>query len=535
MRRVTRLVIALAAMLFMVVAAAQSGYPQKTVRIVVSFPQGSAPDVAARLVGRELSRAWGKPVTIENGTGFSTFIGASRVAQDAPDGYTLLFGDDDAITTQVWLHGRLPYDPLKDFAPITLAVLSPKVLLVHPSIQVQDVRELIALLRSAPRTVTYASLGIGTASHLAGELLKQMAGIEIAHLDFDRERAAIEIVVGGHGAAMIFANIRTALPLVRDGKLRGLAINSLKRWPALPDIPTLAESGLRGFEAFGWFGLLAPAGTPDAIIRTVHQHTVNALAQTDVRIGLANAGFEFIGSSPQEFAAQIKHEVIVKAGLVKSSGANRNVVAIGKADRSGEYRADNPNNPPQGTLANGMMLLDVVPECRGTERPFQCRETLFVAQPVFVPAFGASAAGRFIDSDAVFVRSLMHDAAAAGWIPLTAVHRIPARSAPGASVKEVTQWQGPRTLTTAVGDSAGEYTFFPNGRYAFVASTTHEGRSAKPQTFRGRIRMHGPLVYLNHSLAGTGPTLMLMHPDRGLCWFAGIESYCSTETLQSKQ
>jgi tripartite-type tricarboxylate transporter receptor subunit TctC len=251
---------------FTPIAAAQSGYPGKPVRFIVQFPPGSAPDITARLVGEQLSQSWGQPVLIENMLGAGGGIGAAHVARSAPDGYTLLFSGDAAMTTNVSLYEKLPYDPLKDFSPITLAVLSTNVLVVHPSVQARNVQELIALAKSQPGKLSYASAGSGTSQHLGGELLKQMAGVDIVHIPYKGGPAAIQDVVAGR-VPMMFANIVTALPPVRDGKLRGLAVSSLKRWPATPDLPTMAESGLPGFEAVAWFGLLAPAGTPDAIKR----------------------------------------------------------------------------------------------------------------------------------------------------------------------------------------------------------------------------------------------------------------------------
>lgn len=320
MQQILRSVVALSVAFFTAVAAAQSGYPGKPVRFIVQFPPGAAPDVTARLVGQQLSESWGRPVIVENMLGAAGGVGAAHVARSAPDGYTLLFSGDAAMTTNVSLYDKLPYDPLKDFSPITLAVQSANVLVVHPSVQARNVQELIALARAQPGKLSYASAGSGTSQHLGGELLKQMAGIDIVHIPYKGAPPAIQDVLGGR-VPMMFANMVNALPQIRDGKLRGLAVSSLKRWPATPDLPTMAESGLPGFEAIAWFGLLAPTGTPDAIIRKVHQDTVKALAQTDVRSKLVNAGLEMIGSSPQEFAAQIREEIVRKGRLIKASGA----------------------------------------------------------------------------------------------------------------------------------------------------------------------------------------------------------------------
>ena len=310
-----------AAMLTLAIGAvAQPAYPDRPVRVTVSFTPGTAADLTARLIGQYLGEAWGKPVTVENMPGAAGNIGAAHVARAAPDGYTLLMSGDAAMTTNVTLYEKLPFDPVKDFSPISIAVLSTNLLVVNPAVPARDVQELVKLARAEPGKLSYASAGSGTSQHLGAEMLKQMAGIDMVHIPYKGLPPALTDLVGGR-VQLMFANIVSALPLVRDGKLRALAVSSSKRWPQMADLPTVAESGFSGFDAVAWFGLLAPAGTPDAVIKKVHQDTVKALAQPELRARLVNAGLEVIGNSPQEFAAQIREEIVRKGKLVKFSGA----------------------------------------------------------------------------------------------------------------------------------------------------------------------------------------------------------------------
>jgi tripartite-type tricarboxylate transporter receptor subunit TctC len=301
------------------VAAAQTAYPEKPVRFVIGFPPGGAPDLTARVVGQALGDTWGKPVIVESMVGAGGGVAATHVAKAAPDGYTLLFSGDAALTTNVTLYDKLPYDPLKDFQPITLAVTATNILVVHPAVAARDVRELVDLAKAQPGKLNFASAGSGTSQHLAGELLKSMAGINIVHVPY-KGPAGLQDVIAGR-VTMMFANPVIAMSALREGRLRSLAVSSLQRSAAVPDLPTMAESGFPGFEAIAWFGLLAPAGVAEAIAGKLHADTVRVLQSAAVRERLAGAGLEIIGNSPAEFSARIREEIRRKGELIKASGA----------------------------------------------------------------------------------------------------------------------------------------------------------------------------------------------------------------------
>ena len=318
MRRISRLMFGLAALLIAGSPAAQSNYPDKPLRIVVGFPPGSAPDIAARLLGQKLAESLGKPVLIENVTGAAGNIAADRVAKAAPDGYTLALAANAQITVNPSLY-KLPYDPIRDFAPVSLVYSTSSILAVNASVPAKSVRELVALARAQPGSLTFASGGSGSSPHLAAELFKSMAGIEVREVPYKGVVAAIPDLLGGR-VTMMFPPIAVILPMVRDGKLRALAVTSLKRSPVVPELPTIDESGYPGFEATLWGGLLAPAGTAPAVVRKLHLETANALAQTDIRAKLAELGLEIVGNSPDEFAAIIRSEIPKWANLIKASG-----------------------------------------------------------------------------------------------------------------------------------------------------------------------------------------------------------------------
>ena len=318
MRRISRLMFGLVALLIAGSPAAQSNYPDKPLRIVVGFPPGSAPDIAARLLGQKLAESLGKPVLIENVTGAAGNIAADRVAKAAPDGYTLALAANAQITVNPSLY-KLPYDPIRDFAPVSLVYSTSSILAVNASVPAKSVRELVALARAQPGGLTFASGGSGSSPHLAAELFKSMAGIEVREVPYKGVVAAIPDLLGGR-VTMMFPPIAVILPMVRDGKLRALAVTSLKRSPAVPELPTIDESGYAGFEATLWGGLLAPAGTAPAVIRKLHLETANALAQSDIRAKLAELGLEIVGNSPDEFAAIIRSEIPKWAKLIKASG-----------------------------------------------------------------------------------------------------------------------------------------------------------------------------------------------------------------------
>jgi tripartite-type tricarboxylate transporter receptor subunit TctC len=299
-------------------AAAQSNYPEKPIRLVAGFPAGSSPDIVARLLGSKLAEALGKPVLIENVAGAAGNIAAERVAKAAPDGYMLALAVNAQIIINPSLY-KLPYDPAKEFAPISQIYRSPNMLVVYNAVPAKSVQELLALARAQPGGLTFASGGSGSSPHLAGELFKSMAGVDIRHIPYKGVVAAIPDLLGGR-VTMMFIPIPSILPLVREGKLRALAVTSLKRSPATPELPTVDESGIRGYEVTLWGGLLAPAGTPATVIRKVYLETVKALAQADLRAKFADLGLETVGNSPDEFAAAIKSEIPQWAKVIKESG-----------------------------------------------------------------------------------------------------------------------------------------------------------------------------------------------------------------------
>jgi tripartite-type tricarboxylate transporter receptor subunit TctC len=301
-------------------AAAQSNYPEKAVRFVAPFPPGTAGDISGRIVSQKFTEAWGKPVVVENIPGAAGSVGAERVAKAAPDGYTLLFSGDAAMTTNVSLYPKLAYDPVRDFAPIMNFIETPNILVLHPSVPAKSVKELVALAKARPGQINYASAGSGTSQHLAGELLKSMASIDIVHIPYKGGPQALTDVLSGR-VVMFFGNVFFTLPQVRAGKLRPLAVSSLKRASAIPELPTMAESGFSGFEAVAWFGLLAPAATPAPILAKLQQESARVIALADVRSKFVESGAEIIGNSPAEFAAQIKAEIVKKGKLIKASGA----------------------------------------------------------------------------------------------------------------------------------------------------------------------------------------------------------------------
>jgi tripartite-type tricarboxylate transporter receptor subunit TctC len=296
-------------------ASAQTSYPDKAVRVVAPFPPGTGADISARIVTQKFSELWAKQVVVENVPGAAGSVGAERVAKSAPDGYTLLFSGDAAMTTNVSLYSKLAYEPLRDFVPIMLFVETPNILVVHPSLPVKNVKDLVALAKARP--------GAGTSQHLAGALLAYRAGVELSHVPFKDPAQAFSDVIGGR-VTMFFANTLAAMPQVRAGKVRAIAASSQKRISSAPELPTVAESGYPGFHAVAWFGLLALTGTPAAIVTKLQQDAARVIAAPDVRNRFIENGGEVVGNTPAEFAAQIKAEIIAKGNLVRASGAKVN-------------------------------------------------------------------------------------------------------------------------------------------------------------------------------------------------------------------
>jgi len=298
--------------------AAQSNYPEKPIRLVVGYPPGSSLDTIARLFDQKLAEALGKPIVVENAAGAAGSIAADRVAKAAPDGYTLGLMTEAQIVINPSLY-KLAYDPVKDFAPVSQVTASSNMLVVHNAVPAKSVKELVALAKAQPSGLTFASSGSGNATHMAAELFKSMAGVDIRHIPYKGGVAAIPDLLGGR-VTMMFSPIALVLPMVREGKLRALAVTSLRRSSAVPELPTIAESGYPSFEYTSWNGLLAPARTPATIVDKLHLETVKALALPDLRAKLADLGVERIGNSPDEFAAVIKSEIPKWVKVIKESG-----------------------------------------------------------------------------------------------------------------------------------------------------------------------------------------------------------------------
>jgi tripartite-type tricarboxylate transporter receptor subunit TctC len=300
-------------------ARAQTNYPEQPIRIIVGFTPGVAPDVTARLLADKFTESWGKAVVVENVTGSGSNIATDRVAKSPPDGYTLLMGGNSALVISPSLYDKLPYDPLKDFAPITQVFVAANLLVIPPTVAAKTLAELVALARAQPGKLTYGHAGVGTSQHLGGELLKYMAHVYIQPVAYRGTTAVLPDLLAGR-LTMSFANIANALPLVREGKLTAFAVSSRQRSAAAPDIPTMAELGYPGFDAVPWFGLLAPAGTPPAVIDKLQRETVRVLALPEVQASLHTLGLDLIGNTPAEFANVIRAETPQWATVIRSAG-----------------------------------------------------------------------------------------------------------------------------------------------------------------------------------------------------------------------
>jgi len=300
-------------------AAAQTSYPEQPIRILVGFTPGVAPDITARLLADKFSEAWSRPVVIENVTGAGGNIACDRAAKAAPDGYTLVMCGNGSLVIAPNLYDKLPYDPVKDLAPISRIFVAANILAIHPDVPAKTLPELVALARAQPGQLTYGHAGTGTSQHLAAELFKVMAHVDIRPVAYRGTTGMIPDLLSGR-VSMSFANIVNVLPLVREGKLRGFAVSSIKRSGAAPDLPTMAELGYPGFEAVPWFGLMAPAGTPRAVVDKINHETAKVLAMPDVRKRLDELGLDLIGGSPEEFAAVIRSETPQWAKVIREAG-----------------------------------------------------------------------------------------------------------------------------------------------------------------------------------------------------------------------
>jgi tripartite-type tricarboxylate transporter receptor subunit TctC len=303
-----------------VMAQAQGAFPSKALTIVVPFSAGGTTDILARVVGQYMAKDLGQPVIIDNRAGAGGNIGAQMVARAAPDGYTLLMGTVGTHAINQSLYKKLGFDPIKDFAPITRVALVPNLLVANPAQPFKSVKELIAYARANPGKLTFASSGSGTSIHLSGEMFQQMAGVEMQHIPYKGSAPALTDLLGGQTAIM-FDNMPSVIGHVRAGKLRPIAVTTPNRSPAVPDVPTIAESGVPGYSATSWFGLLAPTGTPAPVMAKLHGSILKALADPEVKKKMAEQGAEPHGEKPEQFAEFIRSETAKWGQTVKVSGA----------------------------------------------------------------------------------------------------------------------------------------------------------------------------------------------------------------------
>ncbi len=297
-------------------------YPAKPVRLVVPFPPGGPTDIVSRLMAPKMSEAMGQQVIVENRAGAGGAIGTELVAKSAPDGYTIIMGTIGGLAVAKSLNPKLGYDTLRDLAPITQSVSVTSVLVVHPSVPAKNVKELLALAKNSGKKLNYASSGNGTITHLAGELLKLMAKVDITHVAYKGGAPALVALVSGE-VDMSYENTLIITPHIKSGKVRGLAVTGAKRSTLLPDLPTVGET-LKGFSASGWYGLLAPAATPKPVIARLHTEGIKALRAPDVVEKLSGQGAEPVASTPEEFAAFIRSETDKWANLVKAANMRTN-------------------------------------------------------------------------------------------------------------------------------------------------------------------------------------------------------------------
>jgi tripartite-type tricarboxylate transporter receptor subunit TctC len=304
--------------LFLCVSASGQTYPAKPIRIIVPFAQGGAADLLSRMVGQRLQEAWGQPVVVENRTGANGNIGMEAAAKSAPDGYTLVQAPNGNIVVNPNLFQKLPYTE-KDFAPVSQIAKVENVLVVNPGIAANSVAELLALAKAQPGKISFASPGVGSQAHLAGEFLRLRGNVDLLHIAYKGVGPALNDVLGGQ-VSMMFAAIPSAQPHVKAGKLRALGVASLQRSTAMPDVPTVAEQNLPGFEAVSWYSILAPAGTPKEIVERISGEIARMLAQPETREKLAGIGATAIGGSPEQLAAVIQDESARYADLFKKAG-----------------------------------------------------------------------------------------------------------------------------------------------------------------------------------------------------------------------
>lgn len=298
---------------------AQAAYPERPVRMIVPFPPSGANDIVARMVAQRLAEQWGKPVVVDNRAGAGGNIGIETGARANPDGYTLTIGSNSTLATNVVLEPSLPFDPRRDFAAISMIVTAANVLIVHPSLAANTTADFIKLARSNARKLNYSSFGDGSSAHLTGEMFKSAAGIDMVHIPYKGGGPALAAVMGGE-VHCTFANLSVALPQVKGGKVKAIAVTSARRATALPELPTLAESGVPGFEATATVGMLAPAGTPRALVLRLNQDVHRVVNEPAMREQLLARGLEIALSTPEEFAVYIRSEIERWGRVVRDAG-----------------------------------------------------------------------------------------------------------------------------------------------------------------------------------------------------------------------
>jgi tripartite-type tricarboxylate transporter receptor subunit TctC len=322
LKRITLCLAGLAAALTLTAggALAQAKFPSKPITLVVAFTPGGPSDVLSRIMGKKLGEILGQPFIIENRPGAGGNIAAEQVARADRDGYTLLMGNNSILATNGSLFKKLNYDAVKDFAPISLVGTQASILVVNTNVPAKTMDELIALAKASPGKLNYGNSGYGAAAHLSAELFKTMAKVDLTGVSYKGAAPALQDVIAGH-VQLMFATAASVVGHVREGKVRPLAVTTLKRTAVLPEIPTIDELGIKGFDATTWHGLVATAGTPASAIETLHKATVEALADPQVRKQLGDLGVDIVGNTPQEFDAYIKSEIPKWTAVVKSSGA----------------------------------------------------------------------------------------------------------------------------------------------------------------------------------------------------------------------
>jgi tripartite-type tricarboxylate transporter receptor subunit TctC len=298
--------------------AAQPTYPSKPIRIIVGFPPSGSADIFARLVGQKLSEAWNQPVVVDNRPGAGSTIGSQIAADAAPDGYTLMVVSA-SFATSAGLYKKLKYDPIKSFEPVTLISSTPNLLLAHPSVRAKSARELISMAKASPGKFTMGSAGTGSITHLSGVLFTSMAGIKVLSVPYKGGGPALNALIGGQ-IQLEFLSVPASQGQVKAGRVKALGVTSAKRSPVLPDVPTIAESGVPGYEARNWYGMLAPAGTPRAIVVKLNKEVVSILQDPKISRLIANRGAEAEGSTPEEFGRYVRSEIAKWSKVIKQAG-----------------------------------------------------------------------------------------------------------------------------------------------------------------------------------------------------------------------